>query len=64
IVPALSLDGTLAVDVSMELLTGETFRHFIQLVLFGMNPFLMPDLVLVRDNPSIHHSEELREVVE
>ncbi|KAF8838044.1 hypothetical protein BDN67DRAFT_908086, partial [Paxillus ammoniavirescens] len=61
---ALSLDGIIAVDVSKRPLTQETFSDFIEFVLERMNPFPMPNSVLVMDNASIHHSDELREMVE
>ncbi|KIJ15201.1 hypothetical protein PAXINDRAFT_77925, partial [Paxillus involutus ATCC 200175] len=64
IVPALSLNGIIAVDVSKRPLTQETFSDFIEFVLERMNPFPMPNSVLIMDNASIHHSNGLHEMVE
>ncbi|KAH7917635.1 hypothetical protein BV22DRAFT_984655, partial [Leucogyrophana mollusca] len=64
ILPALSLRGIIAVDVFEKSITIKTFNKFIEAVLDRMNPFPLPDSVLVMDNASIHHSKELREMVE
>ncbi|KAJ3478506.1 hypothetical protein NLI96_g9707 [Meripilus lineatus] len=40
------------------------FRGFVQSLLGVMNPYPQPDSVLVMDNASIHHFEDLREMVE
>ncbi|KIJ57967.1 hypothetical protein HYDPIDRAFT_50843, partial [Hydnomerulius pinastri MD-312] len=59
ILPALSRDGILAVDVFEESLTIPKFNCFISHVLDRMNPFPLNNSVLVMDNASIHHSEDL-----
>ncbi|CDO71854.1 hypothetical protein BN946_scf184939.g78 [Trametes cinnabarina] len=64
ILPALSLDGIIALDVFETSLTAEKFTLFIEMVLDCMNPFPQRNSVLVMDNPSIHHAEGLRELVE
>ncbi|CDO78009.1 hypothetical protein BN946_scf184664.g6 [Trametes cinnabarina] len=64
ILPALSLDGIIALDVFETSLTAEKFTLFIEMVLDCMNPFPQRNSVLVMDNASIHHAEGLRELVE
>lgn len=64
ILPALSLDGVLHLDVHQGSWKGATFRSFIDGLLDNMNPFPQRNSVLVMDNASIHHSPELRELVE
>lgn len=62
--PALSLNGIMALDVYTESLTAEKFNEFIEHLLDCMNQFLMPDSVLIMDNASIHHSADLQRLVE
>ena len=64
ILPALSLDGILHLDACRESWKGATFYRFIEALLDSMNPFPEWNSVLVMDNASIHHSPELRELVE
>ncbi|KAI9060884.1 hypothetical protein FKP32DRAFT_1577086 [Trametes sanguinea] len=64
ILPAMSLDGIIALDVFEGSLTAEKFVLFIEMTLDCMNPFPQPNSVLVMDNASIHHAEGLRELVE
>ncbi|KIJ58591.1 hypothetical protein HYDPIDRAFT_67322, partial [Hydnomerulius pinastri MD-312] len=64
ILPALSRSGILAVDVFERPLTTKSFNQFIRHVLDRMNPFPAPNSVLVMDNASIHHSDELRDMIE
>ncbi|KIK75070.1 hypothetical protein PAXRUDRAFT_173889, partial [Paxillus rubicundulus Ve08.2h10] len=64
IVPALSLGGIIAVDVSKRPPTQEIFSDFIEFVLERTNLFPIPNSVPIMDNASIHHSDELREMVE
>ncbi|KIJ05148.1 hypothetical protein PAXINDRAFT_30856, partial [Paxillus involutus ATCC 200175] len=64
ILPAISLDGVLHLDVHNESWKGATFYRFIEGLLDNMNPFPERNSVLVMDNASIHHSPELRELIE
>ncbi|KIJ65311.1 hypothetical protein HYDPIDRAFT_89305 [Hydnomerulius pinastri MD-312] len=64
ILPAISLDGVLHLDVRNESWTGETFYQFIEGLLNNINPFPQRNSVIIMDNASIHHSPELRELIE
>ena len=64
ILPAISLNGVLYLDVCPKSWKAATFYSFIDNLLDNMNPFLEHNSVLVMDNASIHHSPELRELVE
>ncbi|KZP15837.1 hypothetical protein FIBSPDRAFT_749561, partial [Athelia psychrophila] len=56
VLPAMSLDGVLHLDIINTSWKGATFYSF--------NPFPQWNSVVVMDNASIHHSPELRELVE
>jgi hypothetical protein len=60
----MSLDGILHLDILNESWKGATFYRFIDALLDNMNPFPQRNSVIVMDNASIHHSPELRELVE
>jgi len=62
--PALSLDGILAFEVLEHSYTAEDFDDFVECLLDRMNPFPLPNSVLVMDNASAHHSGNVRELVE
>lgn len=64
ILPALSLDGILALEVLDRPFTALTFNTFIEGVLDQMNPWPQRNSVIVMDNASIHKSEELRQMIE
>lgn len=64
ILPALSLDGILHLEVLDHSFTGEDFHNFVSGVLDQMQPWLMPNSVLVMDNASIHKVPGIREMVE
>src|ERR1700677_3346528 len=64
ILPALSLDGILHLEVVENAVTGATFRRFIEGLLPRMNKWPLPNSVLVVDNASIHHVAGIRELVE
>ncbi len=64
ILPALSLDGILHLDICDGSYTSATFNAFIDGLLNCMNPFPQQNSVLVIDNANIHKSVELREMVE
>ena len=64
ILPAISLDGVLHLDILTCSWTAEEFRVFVGLLLERMNPYPSPNSVLVCDNASVHHFDELREMVE
>ena len=64
ILPALSLDGILHLDVIKNGVTGAAFRRFVEGLLLRMNKWPLPNSVLVVDNASIHKVDGIRELVE
>ncbi|KAJ2911978.1 hypothetical protein MD484_g8431, partial [Candolleomyces efflorescens] len=64
ILPALSLDGILHLDIINRSYTVELFNEFIDGLLDNMNPFPAPNSVIVMDNASIHKSQELQQMIE
>jgi len=64
ILPALSLDGIIALEVLDKPFKADTFQQFIEGLLEQMNPWPQRKSVIVMDNASIHKSEEIRDVVE
>ena len=62
--PALSLDGILHLEVVENAITGADFHRFVEGLLPRMNEFPLPNSVLVIDNASIHKVEGIREMVE
>jgi hypothetical protein len=64
ILPALSLDGILHLEVLDHSFMGEEFTDFVRGVLDCMQPWPLPNSVLVMDNASIHKVPGLREMIE
>ncbi|KAF8837048.1 hypothetical protein BDN67DRAFT_909949 [Paxillus ammoniavirescens] len=65
ILPALTLDGIIAYDIIEGSVTGERFIQFLKdHVMPFTTPYPGPRSVLVMDNCSIHHGEEVRKLVE
>jgi hypothetical protein len=64
VLPALSLSGILHLTVLPASVKGNDFNAFIDSLLDRMNPFPLPNSVVVMDNASIHKSPELRELIE
>jgi len=64
ILPALSLDGILHTSILEGSHNGDTFFDFIDGLLDKMNPYPNPRSVIVFDNASIHHGEDVVEMVE
>jgi hypothetical protein len=64
ILPAISLDGVLHLDILTSSWTAEEFRAYVEVLLTRMNPYPQPNSVLVCDNVSAHHFNGLREMVE
>lgn len=64
ILPAISLDGVLHLDIITRSWTAEEFRSFVDILLDKMNPYPQKNSVLVLDNASTHHFDDLREMVE
>ena len=64
ILPALSLDGILHLEVVENAVTGAAFRCFVEGLLPRMNKWPLPNSVLVVDNASIHKVAGICELVE
>ena len=64
ILPALSLDGILHLEVVENAVTGDVFRCFLEGLLPHMNKWPLPNSVLVIDNASIHKVAGIRKLVE
>ncbi|EUC57295.1 DDE family endonuclease [Rhizoctonia solani AG-3 Rhs1AP] len=64
ILPALSLNGIIHLDVFPCAVTGAIFNAFIEGLLDVMNPWPRPNSVLVMDNAPIHKTGGIRELVE
>jgi len=64
ILPAISLDGVLHLDILTRSWTAEEFREYISALLDRMNPYPQKNSVLIMDNASVHHFDGLREMVE
>jgi len=65
ILPALSLDGILTLEIFEGSVNRERFVEFLQKNLAPhLNPFPMERSVVVMDNCSIHHDEDIRRIIE
>lgn len=64
ILPAISLDGVIHLEVIDRAFTGHKFTNFIRGVLDQMQPWPLPNSVLVMDNARIHKVPGIREMVE
>ena len=64
VLPALSLDGILAVKIVEGSFTTELFKHFIDGLLDHMNPFPGPNSVILMDNCRIHRAQAIRDMIE
>lgn len=64
ILPAITLDGIIHLEVLENAVTGADFRCFVEDLLPRMNEWPLPNSVLVIDNASIHKVAGIREMVE
>jgi len=65
ILPILTLDGIIAYDIIEGSVTSDRFVRFLkEMVIPLTNPYPGPRSVLILDNCRIHHSEEVRHLVE
>jgi hypothetical protein len=64
VLPAISLDGVLHLDILTRAWTSEAFEEYVDALLNNMNPFPAKNSVLIMDNASQHHFDGLREMVE
>jgi hypothetical protein len=64
VLPAMSLnDGFLHCDVVKGSFDTDLFRTFIFRLLDQMQPFPAPNSVIVMDNCSIHHNDEILDAI-
>lgn len=64
ILPVLSLDGILHLEVLDHAFTGAEFKNFIRRVLEQMQPWPLSNSVLVMDNARIHTVSGICEMIE
>ncbi|KZP08243.1 hypothetical protein FIBSPDRAFT_761737, partial [Athelia psychrophila] len=64
VLPTLSMDGVLHMDVLKCSWKGNTFYNFIDALLTNMNTYSQRNSVINMDNTSIHHSPELCDLIE
>ncbi|KAF8481941.1 hypothetical protein DFH94DRAFT_600994, partial [Russula ochroleuca] len=64
VLPAMSLDGIIHLDVFENAITSDNFRSFVQGLLTHMNKWPLPNSVLVIDDTSIHKAARIQELVE
>jgi hypothetical protein len=64
VLPAISLDGILAVKIVEGSFNTERFKAFIDGLLDHMTPFPGPNSVIIMDNCRIHHARSVREMIE
>ena len=64
ILPTLSLAGILHLEVLDHSFSGKEFQDFVSGVLDRMQPWPLPNLVLIMDNASIHKVPGICEMVE
>jgi hypothetical protein len=63
VLPALSLEGVIHLDIFNGSVTAEIFNQFARQLVQLMNPWPGRNSVLVIDNASIHHSAELEQII-
>ena len=64
ILPALSLDGILHVEVFDHPINGDNFLSFVEGLVERMQPWPLPNSILIMDNAAIHCVDGVREMVE
>ncbi|KIO27634.1 hypothetical protein M407DRAFT_44295, partial [Tulasnella calospora MUT 4182] len=65
VIPALTLNGVIAVEILEGGVNRERFADFLSNHLAGLlNPFPQPRSVVVMDNVAIHHGEDIRKIIE
>ena len=63
VLPALSLDGIVALDIIQGSYNAKRFKRFIQGLLDQMNVFPGPRSVIVIDNCRIHKSKAIADMI-
>ncbi|TFK78757.1 hypothetical protein K466DRAFT_468528, partial [Polyporus arcularius HHB13444] len=65
ILPALTMDGIIALDIFEGSVNKERFLQFLNNELAPtLNPYPGPRSVVIMDNCTIHHDEEIRHLIE
>ncbi|KAE9386734.1 hypothetical protein BT96DRAFT_759208, partial [Gymnopus androsaceus JB14] len=64
ILPAITLDGIVAYDIIPGSVTSRKFLKFLEDHMPLTNPYPGPRSVIIMDNCSIYHAEEVRELIE
>ena len=64
ILPVLSLDGILAVDIVEGSFMSKKFARFINGLLDQINPFPGPNSIIIMDNCWIHKSEAILDMIQ
>ncbi|CAE6457508.1 unnamed protein product [Rhizoctonia solani] len=64
LVPALSLDGILALRIIEGPFKAESFKDFIRMLLTRMNPYPGRNSVIIMDNARIHRQTDVLEMIE
>ena len=64
LLPALSLDGILCLDIIEGSFNAPCFSQFIDGLLYLMNPYPGPDSAIIMDNCSIHKDQTIIEMIE
>ncbi|KAE9399159.1 hypothetical protein BT96DRAFT_772606, partial [Gymnopus androsaceus JB14] len=65
ILPAITMDGIVAYNVIPGSVTSRKFLKFLEHHIMPLtNPYPGPRSIIIMDNCSIHHGEEVRELVE
>jgi hypothetical protein len=64
VLPAISLDGILNVEVVEGSYGSDSFARFIGGLLYHMNPFPGPNTVIIMGNCRNHRSDLVREIIE
>ncbi|KAF8599000.1 hypothetical protein BDV93DRAFT_450079, partial [Ceratobasidium sp. AG-I] len=63
ILPALSLEGIMHVEIKEGSFTTETFYGFIEGLLASMQPYPAPNSVIVMDNCQIHKHQDILDLI-
>ncbi|KAF8994283.1 hypothetical protein BDQ17DRAFT_1194522, partial [Cyathus striatus] len=64
ILPVLTLDGIISHDIILGSVTSSLFLKFLNDHIPYTNPYSGPRSIIVVDNCNIHHSKEVRQLIE
>ncbi|KIY68550.1 hypothetical protein CYLTODRAFT_314761, partial [Cylindrobasidium torrendii FP15055 ss-10] len=63
ILPALTTEGIIALDIFTGSVTKEIFIHFLGDLIPHLTPYPGPRSVVVLDNCAIHHDADIRRII-